>query len=390
MKNLIKILFLSFTIALFFSCSKDDTPPSCEMLVNDLKMNQIQVLGSHNSYKKKPAPAIVQLMLQYAHIFPAGFSPDAWDYEHLPLTEQFNDYGIRSIELDVYNDPDGGLFYHRRANALLGLPTDSGIDELAAPGLKVQHFPDLDYETNYYSFISSLTEVKSWSDANPNHLPLFVMVEPKEDNPADLLPDLVQTIPFDKQSLEGIEMEIKSVFGNDLNNVITPDRVRGSFTTLREAVLAGNWPTIEEARGKVVFIMLGSGTEKGDYLDGHASLEGRTMFMYADPQNPEAAFLKMDDPIANENEIESLVAQGFMIRTRADANTIEARTGDYSRWEAALRSGAQIISTDYYRADARAASDDGWTDYAVGFMNNQVAVMNPVNGDAEIDCDITE
>jgi hypothetical protein len=40
-----------------------------------------------------------------------------------------------------------------------------------------------------------------------------------------------------------------------------------------------------------------------------------------------------------------------MVPTRADADTIEARKGDYGRWEAALQSGAQVISTDYYEAD---------------------------------------
>jgi hypothetical protein len=37
-----------------------------------------------------------------------------------------------------------------------------------------------------------------------------------------------------------------------------------------------------------------------------------------------------------------------MVRTRSDADTREARTGDKTRFEAAVRSGAQLISTDYY------------------------------------------
>ena len=37
-----------------------------------------------------------------------------------------------------------------------------------------------------------------------------------------------------------------------------------------------------------------------------------------------------------------------MVRTRADADTREARLQDYSRLEAAIESGAQLISTDYY------------------------------------------
>jgi len=42
-----------------------------------------------------------------------------------------------------------------------------------------------------------------------------------------------------------------------------------------------------------------------------------------------------------------------MVRTRSDAGTIEARSSDYTRFLSAWQSGAQIISTDYYRADPK-------------------------------------
>ena len=37
-----------------------------------------------------------------------------------------------------------------------------------------------------------------------------------------------------------------------------------------------------------------------------------------------------------------------MVRTRADANTVQARNNDTSQREQAFASGAQAISTDYY------------------------------------------
>ena len=37
-----------------------------------------------------------------------------------------------------------------------------------------------------------------------------------------------------------------------------------------------------------------------------------------------------------------------MVRTRADANTMQARNNDTSQREQAFASGAQAISTDYY------------------------------------------
>jgi hypothetical protein len=49
----------------------------------------------------------------------------------------------------------------------------------------------------------------------------------------------------------------------------------------------------------------------------------------------------------------------------------------------AFSSGAQIISTDYYRPDERAPTDPGWSDYSVQLPNDVVARLNPVNGPAE-------
>ena len=46
--------------------------------------------------------------------------------------------------------------------------------------------------------------------------------------------------------------------------------------------------------------------------------------------------------------IPELVKKGYIIRTRADADTKEARVNDRSGFVAACNSGAQIITTDYY------------------------------------------
>lgn len=73
-----------------------------------------------------------------------------------------------------------------------------------------------------------------------------------------------------------------------------------------------------------------------------------------------------------------------MVRTRTDAGTTQARTGDYSDMQAAFESGAQIISTDYYRPDAR-AGQPGWTDFTVRFPNNELARINPVNAASKQD-----
>ena len=72
------------------------------------------------------------------------------------------------------------------------------------------------------------------------------------------------------------------------------------------------------------------------------------MFVNAKEGRPEAAFRIVNDPIADFDYIQRLVRAGYLVRTRADANTREARLGDYQRMKAAFDSGAQFISTDYY------------------------------------------
>ena len=72
------------------------------------------------------------------------------------------------------------------------------------------------------------------------------------------------------------------------------------------------------------------------------------MFGLYDAAEPEAAVFNVQDPKAEEARIKDLVAAGFLVRTRSDADTREARLHDHSRLQAALRSGAQIISSDYY------------------------------------------
>jgi len=83
----------------------------------------------------------------------------------------------------------------------------------------------------------------------------------------------------------------------------------------------------------------------------------------------------MNDPVRDEAKIRDLVRQGFMVRTRADADTKEARANDLSRFEAAQRSGAQVITTDYYIPDR--SIDDR---YIVRFEGGGLIRANPVTG----------
>jgi hypothetical protein len=97
-----------------------------------------------------------------------------------------------------------------------------------------------------------------------------------------------------------------------------------------------------------VFVLDENKEKTGYYIQNHASLKGRVSFTNSPVGTPEAAFLIMNDAIKDGEKIKENVKKGYFVRTRADADTREARTNDYSRFKAAQASGAQIISTDYY------------------------------------------
>lgn len=103
------------------------------------------------------------------------------------------------------------------------------------------------------------------------------------------------------------------------------------------------------------------------------------MFVNVAEDHPDAAFFILNDPKTQLAEIKEKVRAGFMVRTRADADTREARTSDYTRVEAALASGAQLISTDYCQS---ALSPSG--NFQVTFSGGKYQRCNPVT--APVDC----
>ncbi len=378
-------LLVGLFLVLIISCKKEaDTSrkasPPDQTEINKLKINQLQILGSHNSYHKHMDQRLFTFLENINFLLPAKYKVEDLDYAQEPLVDQLDVYGLRSFEIDIYNDPNGGLFYNRNANRFVHMTVESHIAELQQPGLKVLHIPDIDYETHYYTFKSMLRALKDWSDAHPNHIPIFLLVETKEETVGDVLGFLGFTtaIKYTPALADNIDVEIKSVFGDDLKNLITPDMVRGSYPTLEAGVLEKNWPTVGESRGKFIITMQGGA--ENEYLQGHPSLQGRAMFVMSDPGKPEAAFIGDDDPVKSGDTIPTQVRAGYIVRTRTDDPNKQNKTGDYRVQNAAFASGAQMISTDYYRPDPRYITSPGiFTNYSCKFPNNELARINLIS-----------
>jgi hypothetical protein len=336
---------------------------------DSVRMNQIQVIGTHNSYHAGLAPSEAKLLMSKNPKL-----SDALDYRHRPLDQQLTS-GVRQIELDIYADSEGGRYAHPQgpdAVAAAGLPQDPPFDPLGLmnrPGFKVMHVQDIDFRSTCQQLIACLRIVRKWSQTHPKHLPIYILIETKQ---ADLPPQYHAQSPekFTSPTFDALDAEIHSVFPK--NETITPDQVRGKRETLEYAVLHNQWPTLAKARGKVVFLM--DQRPVGPvYLEGHRSLRGRIIFTNSEPGQPDCAFTEENE--GTQEVIAALVRKGYLVRTRTDADTKEARNNDTARRDLAFASGAQLLSTDYPSSEP-----SPWSDYSVGFENGAVARCNPVNG----------
>lgn len=380
-----KSLFLVLFSTLFYiSCSKDDHKMediiSIPQLVtyNDkevddqLKINQIQYLSSHNSYRKHTDKIIYKFLQNFSGLIPYELSE--WEYDHLPIYTQLEQYGVRHIELDIYGDKNGGRFYNRAGYKWTARDEASGIEALKNPGLKVLHLPDVDFETHNYTFVDALQEVSRWSQNHPDHLPIFIMIETKTETVGEYLGGLgfVKAEPWDEENVAAIEKEILQVFPRE--KLIKPDDVRNGYATLREGVLKSGWPTVGDSRGKIMFMF-----DQEDFSDAYRgsnkSLVGKLVFTNArDGQQEDAAFIKRNS--INSPDIEDLVREGFLVRSMIGGIS-EARSGDYSKWEMGLRKGVHFLSTDYYKPDDRAGIVAGWTDFHVKLDRHSYRI-NPI------------
>lgn len=319
-----------------------------------LRLHQVQVLGSHNSYHLRGHPEVLDAIRA---VDPAQAL--ALEYEHRPLPEQFADLGIRQIELDVYPDPEGGAYAGTGLAAALGVADDDPA--LAAPGFKVLHDAEFDARSSCVTFVACLEQVAAWSRDHPGHVPVTVLVEVKD--PA-----------ADTASLAALDAEIRSVFADD--ELLTPDDVRGSYPTLGEAVATEGWPVLGSVRGTVLFA-LDNDSLRDVYREGAPALEGRVLFTPSVPGEADAAFAKLNDPVADGPAIAAALAANMLVRTRADADTLQARADDTTMRDAALASGAQLVSTDYPEPDGELSP------YVVRIPGGTPARCNPVTAPAD-------
>ncbi len=332
------------------------------------RVDQLQVIGTHNSYHVAPHPSLDALIRSRSPAL-----ADSVAYSHRPLTEQLDRLGIRQIELDLYADPEGGRFARpagppaAQARGLAAVPLPDS-EPLSAPGTKILHVPDFDFLVTVPTLSEALLELDRWSSRHPDHVPIFVLLELKSDAAG---PEFTQPIPWSGPLLAALEREILDVL--PAPRLLRPDDLRSPGKTLRETILQRGWPSLAAARGRFVFLVDNTDAVRDLALALHPDLVGSPWFVSLPETHPAAAWFKINDAVADFDRIQSLVRQGFLVRTRADTDTGEARRFDTARRDRAFASGAQLISTDYPEPNPSLSR------YQVRWSGDIVARANPVH-----------
>jgi hypothetical protein len=270
-------------------------PPAFDYPLDSvLRLNHIQIKATHNSY----------------HVQMDGNTIPAIGYSHVKLAEQLSTQGVRGLELDVHYS-----YFNKE--------------------LRVYHEPSYDEQTTCKNLVTCLEEIKGWSDAHPAHHPLIVQIE---------LKDTVGSIE-PNELFEKLEASILQVW--PVERIITPALVQGSAPSLPAALSEHGFPTLGEVRGRILFALDNANEFRDAYTHQGKDLDGRLMFVNSKVGDPFAAVAILNVPVADAEAIKGALAAGLLVRTRADSDSAEPLAGDTARRDAALASGAQIISTDY-------------------------------------------
>lgn len=293
---------------------------SLSLIAQNVPLSKIQVIGSHNSYKKVMDEKL------YQHLLQKDTGVSTLYYDHPSIEKQLN-LGLRNLEIDIWKDDNGGK-YANPSGAKIANKTYEWQSEMKTPGFKIFHMPDVDYETHQPNFEKQLRELKKWSEQNLTHETVFITLELKDEKED-------KETSFTYQDIEAINQQIQDNLGAE--HLITPKELKRQNNQII-------WPSIDQSRGKFVWII--DNTDYRRELFDKIEIEQSNIFLNVAIDHPKAGCMILNNPY--DETIPQLAEKGIIIRTRADDSTKQARNNDYSTFEQAKKSKAQIITTDYY------------------------------------------
>lgn len=353
----------------------------------NVRYNQVQMISAHNSYHVAPRPALVALIRQLLPGAEGAQLAAAAEYTMPPLPDLLSKAGVRSIELDTYADSEGLKWAFRTPLLLFGLDPYDRDPAMLAPGFKVLHLDNIDFETTCKTMAACLEALRAWSDSHPQHLPITIKLEIKTDalrdnfepaqlenvndviagnTPADADPPWPTTLPaaepLDANTITALMEEVVTALGGE-SRIVTPAEVlagAGANATLRAALTgdtpSGAWPLIDDMRGR--FVLVSTGPRSALQAAYGPDLADSPVFSRLYVEQPPALADIPDDVVFVELDsvstapafgeaVAALVRSGFIVHARADKDTVEARSGDTAPFELLLASGCHHIMTDF-------------------------------------------
>ncbi len=297
-----------------------------------VKFNEVAFLGTHNSYQTKATDEYTKLY-NYIDILTFGaVKGEKSSFSMDTLTQQL-ELGIRNLEIDIET-----------------VVKEKNISFI------VSHDPLLDNSSSCYDFETALEEIKLWSDANPNHLPVSIIIEPKEN----LIP--VNGLKnFNLEYSEYLDEIIRKKLGDTL---LTPAEMTEGFSSFKEMRENDGWLPLEKTLGRVL-VLLHDTEVTDEYISRDVSIKSQAMFpmlSFDDRDESYTSFILCNKTnTAIENKAEAIDRCNLIVRTRAD-KYLEFSDERYERTDIC---GSQIISTDYpFRAGENknhVYSFDGYT-----------------------------
>lgn len=273
---------------------------------NTLRLNEIQFLATHNSFKKLPSKFVNKPL----ELFSNGVKNGYYGYD--TLTQQLNK-GMRGLELDV-TMYDGKFV--------------------------LSHNAYTDWRTNGVDFALALEEIKIWSDVNAGHIPLNIMIQVRDS----WSPFNHKYGAYSFEDFVRLDKLLSSTFTDD--GIIKPADVIGDSGTVRQGVEDGNWPLISECRGKVFFCILFD-KEKNvqNYIDIDPTFAIQRAFIMTSGNKLEdySAIIHADDARKDTQMLKDLADKNYILRCRIDEQF------DYTvdRYNASIDVGAVILATDH-------------------------------------------
>ncbi len=303
-----------------------------EAVAAGVRFNEVAFLGTHNSYKLGTTKEYKKLYNALDVMTFGAVKSEIGNFTADTLTEQLQ-LGIRSLEIDIET-------------------VVSGSDI----GFVVSHKPYIDNVSGCYDFAGALEEIKLWSDNNPGHLPITVIIEPK----SGIVP-VNGMRNFNIDYANALDSLVFSVLGETL---LSPKDMMGDYASFKEMRENDGWLALKDTLGKVM-ILLHDCSVTDKFISQDETIKSRAMFpmlRYDDRNKSYTSFILDNEPDkALEHESESLDKCNLIVRTRADSfpNFSE------ERYESVNKCSSQIISSDYVvrvnSTDYHVFSFDGYT-----------------------------